>query len=663
MKFLGPFIFFLALAMLGLLSPTPPKVKRAVVEAAPPPPATQQTMLRPATVPVVVRGQPGFYRLTQDSTGAWWFMSPGGQREFLCSVATVQPVTESEANDPNAWAQTTLKKLREIGFNAIGPGSHPIFHLLNIPTFRDLNIWTGPANSQRRFYDPDFAATAEQTIKSQVELLASNTNLVGYFLDDNLDFTADTFSPAHYFNQLAADDPNRLEVMKVVQATWYSPASFNADWNTTIKEFAELNGWNALPTWPAQASARLRSAWMAHLAHDYFSFAAGRVRSYDANHLIFGIRCNAVALFEVARASREFVDAQAVNLYSADARCERGTFAKLYEQTRQPVLIGEYSFHSLDNRSNAQNLANLPGQVPDQQARAEGYRLFTTRLARLPFVIGADWFQYADSADANVGIVDSAGNPYELLTASIHRTAGQLAQLHTDSASDLASDVFRETPAAKPIMTVPQSESKLLGLRRFANVGAERFAEQPADVRIAWSGAGMNFKFEISNSAPMPGSIGNWQAADRIEIFLSTRPTGSDQEAYTPYCHHFVVLPQSTPVAGQIHHAGDALGESLWPNPEVKVSEKIVKERAVLEVEIPSKALNGFDPIGQPAIAFDVLVHEQAHAIDYYWAAAPPAEPSLHPREWGTIYLKGAGAKVASTTQATTGKPEARATN
>ena len=44
------------------------------------------------------------------------------------------------------------------------------------------------------------------------------------------------------------------------------------DLPTSIKDFAEINSWTVLPSAPTSACSRLRSAWIMHLAHDYFSF-------------------------------------------------------------------------------------------------------------------------------------------------------------------------------------------------------------------------------------------------------------------------------------------------------------------------------------------------------------------------------------------------------
>ena len=63
----------------------------------------------------------------------------------------------------------------------------------------------------------------------------------------------------------------------------------------------------------------------------------------------------------------------------------------------------------------------------------------TTRLARVPYIIGADWFQWcdeppagrsSDGEDVNFGIVDVHDKPYTLLVNSIRQTAPLLNPLH-----------------------------------------------------------------------------------------------------------------------------------------------------------------------------------------------------------------------------------------
>src|SRR4029453_1592138 len=113
-------------------------------------------------------------------------------------------------------------------------------------------------------------------------------------------------------------------------------------------------------------------------------------------------------------------------------RLDRELFEALHELSGgQPVIVSEYSFHALDGRSGNRNTFGFPAQVANQKARAQGYRDMTTRLARLPYVIGADWFQWMDEPpsgrlrdgeDVNFGVVDVNDRPYGALVDAVRST-------------------------------------------------------------------------------------------------------------------------------------------------------------------------------------------------------------------------------------------------
>ena len=201
--------------------------------------------------------------------------------------------------------------------------------------------------------------------------------------------------------------------------------AFNKDWNAQLGDWKELDCWKSLSTGPAYG--RLFSAWLSHFAEDYFKSTTGLIRKYDPNHLILGVRFKGDAPLEVVRASRNYTDAQSINYYVNDACLDLELFRMMHEQSGQPIMIGEYSFHALDGRSGNRNTVGFAAQVLDQQARADGYRLFTTRLARLPYLVGADWFQWSDEPpsgrgdgeDVNFGVVDVDDRPYELLSDAV----------------------------------------------------------------------------------------------------------------------------------------------------------------------------------------------------------------------------------------------------
>ena len=357
--------------------------------------ATEQPRL------VDVRGSEGFWRVGRDEAGAWWFISPDGRREFLNSVTTVQP--------------------RLLGRDRNGP------HYLARDFSNDnLNDWAAATvNRVRDFGFKGVGAWSEPVL--------------------------------HQFDVPVTRDLN--------VSTWVNGAGrsvFSSEWESAVEEAIRrqveplrdnrnLVGYyldNEL-AWGRDDAETYR------LARRYFEVTTRLVRRYDPNHLILGVRFRGEAPRQVVRASAGLTDAQSVNYYPNDAKLDRELFQSLHELSGgQPVIVSEYSFHALDGRSGNRNRFGFPAQVADQQARAEGYRRMTTRLARLPYVIGADWFQWMDEPpsgrirdgeDVNFGVVDVADEPYELLVEAVRETTPLLNDLHGRSTSDSYADVWRES--------------------------------------------------------------------------------------------------------------------------------------------------------------------------------------------------------------------------
>jgi hypothetical protein len=286
------------------------------------------------------------------------------------------------------WAEATLKQVESFGFKGIGAWSAPVFHQYDVPVTRDLNVSTWLTGDARWALDPAWEQAAERVIREQVAPLRDNKHLVGYYIDNELDWS-------------------------------------HADADRTER-----------------------------LARRYFEITTRLIRKHDPNHLILGVRFRGNAPRPVVRASRGLTDAQSINYYPHDARLDRDLFQTLHEQSGgQPVIVSEYSFHALDGRSGNRNTFGFPAQVADQAARAEGYRAMTTRLARLPYVIGADWFQWMDEPpsgrlrdgeDVNFGVVDLADEPYGLLVEAVRETTPRLNGMHRDSATESFADVWRE---------------------------------------------------------------------------------------------------------------------------------------------------------------------------------------------------------------------------
>ena len=649
----------------------------------------------------IVVGQEGFWRLKRDSNGVWWFLSPQGRQEFLNTVTNVHPYQKGRDKDGqhyvssdwkgptdaeiwnrrpkkgddkelSCWAEKTIERVKEAGFKGLGGWCNWEFYNHDVPVSRVLVIWRW-AGAGTLFYSPAWAEAAQKAVQEQVTVLAGNTNLVGYFLDNELDWGGGFSAAERYFDGLEADNPNRREVMKVIRSVWPTIEQFNRDWQVKLSCWDELEKWPKLAKQPMRARTRLREAWLFHLAKDYFEFTTKLIRKYDQNHLILGVRFKGNAPREVCRASRGLTDAQSINIYSSSATIGEEMFAAMYEESGQPVIISEYGFHSLDGRSGNRNRSGFVwGHVIDQKAKADGCRLLTTRLARVPYIIGADWFQWndeppsgrGDGEDVNFGIVDIFDRPYKNMVEVIRQTRAIVNDLHAESFRDEQKDIWHKRSREKPAFSAPYLKKSIVidgdlsdwprqaslgDIRYLEAVGIERADElDEPEVYLGWTDDGIYLGFEVFDK-DVDGYVLNeeskkhiWRSRsfDCIEVWFSTRPVDDEQYWYDRYCYDFMFIPNGAGGSGgtvmQWHHSGDMLEENLIPHPDIKRAVKSIPNRYIVEIFIPAKSLSGFEPKAHPEIAGNIFVRNWQPRIDWYWACTEFGQPS----EWGRIKLK-----------------------
>lgn len=635
-----------------------------------------------------IAGHPGFWRIARTRDGIWWFLNPSGSVDFLNTVTTVQPVARgrsplgpdyvsSDFDEADAspaamdrWAKSTIRRVGDAGFKGIGAWSSPVLHNYDVPMTQDLNLSSWTAASPSLIYSPAWTATIENAIKTQVEPLRLNHNLVGYYLDNEMSWDDESVGPRIYFDGLTIGDPNRREVLSTIHSNWSSVEEFNKDWHTQAGDWKAIESLPKLPQAPA-AYDKLLQTWIGHVAESYFRTTTVILHKYDPNHLVLGIRYRGNAPVQVVRASRNYTDAQSLNYYVSDARLDPDEFKTISQESDQPIVISEYSFHALDGRSGNRNTVGFTAQVLDQKARADGYRDLTTRLARVPYVIGADWFQWmdeppsgrhSDGEDANFGVVDIDDRPYEQLVDAIRSTTSLVNSLHESSEWDKGQDIWRDSFANRPAFAVPMLDRpihingelsdwpvacKVPGIRPAQAVGTERFHLPEPSVYLGWARGGITLAFEVyDNDVSAAPAMGNWWSRDSVEFWISTRPVTGDMDHFNEYCHHFFFVPVDQPgddgvsgVVGQWHSPGDAVGHPIVPHPDIRSVTRILPDRYVTEIFIPASALHGYDPLKQPQMAFNIQVRNYQHAAEYFWSAPKQVLTQARPGTWGTIYL------------------------
>lgn len=379
------------------------------------------------------------------TNGVWWLHAPDGRRFFSFGVCCVnQGSTRDEytlANPsyaawqhyapPAAWAEATLERLRSWGFNTLGGWSD--FDTLRQATNLDFALTPVLACGMTAgapwwdMWSSRVLRRMEQTARKHILPLRRDPRLLGYYTDNEMGWWN-----AMLWKMTLQDNPTsgaRRRLVNLVRARYQD------DWAALLRDFdpegaasfADLARGGMLYLRPGSDGIRVIREFLGLMAERYYAVAERIVRRYDRRALILGDRYQSFYYPEVVRAAARHVDAMSSNL---NASWNDGTFVRFYLDTlhalsRRPVFISEFYLAAMENRTgNPNDSSNFP-TVQTQRERADGFARTLADLARLPYVVGADWFQFYDEPpkgrfdgeNYNMGLVDVYNRPYEELTA------------------------------------------------------------------------------------------------------------------------------------------------------------------------------------------------------------------------------------------------------
>jgi hypothetical protein len=406
---------------------------------------------------------PGF-SIQQEGEAAW-LLRPNGERFFSLGVCCVnQGASRKEFHsvnpayaawqhyaDSNLWAKATLKRLKAWGFTTVGGWSD--FQVLK--NCRDqgvafapvLHIGSTAGAPWWDMWDPKIVDHMDAVAREQILPLRDDPRLIGYYSDNEMGWWN-----AILFKMTLEQTPTSGQRQRLIELL---RQTYRNDWFLLLRDFEPAPGvenWETLGQHgmlflrPDGNGIRVERQFLELLADRYYSLVRDIIRKYDRRALILGDRYQSFYYPEVARASARYVDAVSSNL---NASWNDGTFARFYLETLhrlagKPVLIGEFYMSARENRSGNKNSRGTFPVVATQKERAAGFRNTLHTLLRIPYVIGADWFQYYDEAthgrydgeNFNFGLVDIHDRPYEALTK-------------TSSAFDLVG-LKKQLPRARP---------------------------------------------------------------------------------------------------------------------------------------------------------------------------------------------------------------------
>ncbi|CAI6087127.1 chitobiase/beta-hexosaminidase C-terminal domain-containing protein [Cohnella sp. JJ-181] len=328
-----------------------------------------------------------------------------------------------------------IGRLQKWGFNGIGgfspekygeEGLFPYTRMLPLEGIAGAKI---DGLSIFDIYAPGVETKLDQAFAQAVAPHEDDPMLVGYFVGNEYDF--------HRFYQVvpnlkASKAAIKGKLVERLKAKYGTVAAFNKAWKTNFVSLDSLK--------EAKLPLNTKEAWadMNALFADYLDRFYGTVsrlyRKYDANHLLLGDRWTVTAFRDdkirgmLAAAEGKYADVISLNYYSS--KIETELLKDLYAKSGKPILMSEFGYGTAE-----QGLEQLiKNTAANQTQRGQRYRNYVEGVAALPYVVGANVFNYVDQAGLgrywqgqwgehyNSGLVNVADRPYKDYVAAAKKT-------------------------------------------------------------------------------------------------------------------------------------------------------------------------------------------------------------------------------------------------
>lgn len=406
---------------------------------------------------------------TAEIEGVWWIVDPGGNAFFSKGVnhitftADFSPqlgyspygrATLDKYKIESAWADATAERLRNWGFNTIGSWSSPVIMNRKIPFTINLNIGQeGGANWQHGIF-PDvfsegFTRAAKRVARLKCRPQKDNLYLLGYFTDNELRWGADWRSKNELlidFLKMKKEAAGRQAAVNFLLERHKTIEELNESWNVNVDSFDALAGLKEIPA--SSARTKDEQDFQFRVAQQYFRVCYNAIRNEDPNHMILGVRFAGKAPEPVLLSLKDYVDIVSFNTYNA--RPPKETLGEIHAITGRPLMITEFSFKAMD--SGLPNSKGAGKPLTTQQERADSYATFVTDLARMPYVVGYHWFEYADQPkegrfdgeNSNYGLVNLKDEPWKTLTDEMSKMNTLVETIHAGSSTKIENAVKHE---------------------------------------------------------------------------------------------------------------------------------------------------------------------------------------------------------------------------
>ena len=422
----------------------------------------------------------GFFRVEKIG-GRWWVIDPRGHAFYVvgtdhvnyyahwCEKLGYAPYSrnvQAKFGSEEKWAESAVERLKSWGFNTLGAGHtestryrglvHTVFLSLGtaFTAYGDIaprTTWTGFPD----VFDPRFAQFCAIEARKQCAPHRDDPWLLGYFVDNELEWFGKNGTETGLVDEMMkkpADHPAKRAFVRLMLDRHRNVEALNKAWGTSFASWDELAKADVAPT--SSGALEDRRAFVRLIAERYFTITSQAIRHADPNHMILGCRFAGAAppIWDIAG---RHLDIVSVNYYgTVDFDRSRTTdmpaaMARYHRESARPLLITEWSFPALD--------AGLPSRhgagqrVPTQHDKARAFAIYQTALFAMPFMVGSNYFMWADEPelgisstfpeDSNYGLVDVNDRPWPELTAMAAKLNPRAVAIHSGQTSEVSAQI------------------------------------------------------------------------------------------------------------------------------------------------------------------------------------------------------------------------------
>lgn len=343
------------------------------------------------------------------------------------------------SDDGEARAERDIFRMGKWGFNTVGAWPHP--HMINsqkIPYIIQVN---SPRISYLKstnknlvlhwadfpdFFEPDFENQMRETL-SKLSAQINSPYCIGVIVDNELSWQAKNGMISSAALTCPPEQPTKKAFLAILKGKYKDISKLNAAWETSFKNWGELEANRAPIKSPTKEFASDMDAFDETICKKYFTSCRNAVKNVSPDTLYISCRFAWRDTIPVNTAGK-ICDVVAMNLYGLNPT-KQANLPKDFPDV--PILIGEYTFARIDKGNFGVYGACV---CRSEKERVEKFNAYISDALGNPHIIGAHWFQWGDQPATGrpdgenfaFGIVDICDTPDYAMTDAFRKVSKKM---------------------------------------------------------------------------------------------------------------------------------------------------------------------------------------------------------------------------------------------